>query len=612
MCGPDRKALDVLGQVTCTLTHKGKSYQQPVYVMAQLQHNLLGLPAIQALQLLAQADNMGEKSIPEQYPVLFNGLGTFPNEYEIKLKPDAKPFALFTPRNVPLPMLKRVQTELQRMEALGVIAKVNEPTEWCAGMVVVPKKSGAIRICVDFRPLNESVLREVHPLPKVEDTLAKLTGATIFSKLNANLGFWQVPLGKNSCHLTTFITPFGRYQFNRLPFGINSAPEHFQKQMNQILEGQEGVLCHMDDILIFGGNQEEHDKRLHAVLQKITAAGATLNQEKCEFNKKHINFLGHVIDEKGISQDPHKTTAIIQMKQPKTTTELRRFLGMVNQLSKFTPKVAELSQPLREILSNKKMWMWDSAQEIAFERLKEELIKPTVLAIYNPEAPTKISADASAYGIGAVLMQQSKQNEFKPISYASRSLSEVERRYAQIEKEALAVTRACEKFATYILGKHIQLETDHKPLVPILNKKDLDTLPPRVLRFRLRLARFAYTVSHVPGKHLYTADTLSRAPVSAADEKDNGEAIKTESFMESMTSFLPAKKSTLETYKEAQHADETCSQLITFCKNGWPSRDRLKGETLRFWPERNALTLSDNLLLYGGRMVIPKSCKNRS
>ena len=208
LCGSDRKALDVLGQVTCTLTHKGKSCQQPVYVMAQLQHNLLCLPAIQALQLLAQADSMGEKSIPEQYPVLFNGLGTFPNEYEIKLKPDAKPFALFTPRNVPLPMLKRVQTELQRREALGVIAKVNEPTEWCAGMVVVPKKSGAIRFCVDFRPLNESVLREVHPLPKVEDTLAKLTGATIFSKLDANSGFRQVPLGKNSCHLTTFITPF--------------------------------------------------------------------------------------------------------------------------------------------------------------------------------------------------------------------------------------------------------------------------------------------------------------------------------------------------------------------------------------------------------------------
>ena len=247
--------------------------------MAQLQHNLLGLSAIQALQFLAQADSMAEKSIPEQYPVLFNGLGTFPNEYEIKLKPDAKPFALFTPRNVPLPLLKRVQTELQRMEALGVIAKVNEPIEWCARMVVVPKKSGAICICVDFRPLNESVLREVHPLPKVEDTLAKLTGATIFSKLDANSGFWQVPLGKNSCHLTTFITPFGRYQFNRLPFGISSAPEHFQKQTNQILEGQEGVLCHMDDILIFGGDQEEHDKRLHAVLQKITAAGATVNQK---------------------------------------------------------------------------------------------------------------------------------------------------------------------------------------------------------------------------------------------------------------------------------------------------------------------------------------------
>ena len=132
-----------------------------------------------------------------------------------------------------------------------------------------PKKSGTICICVDFRPLNESVLREVHPLPKVEDTLAKLTGATIFSKLDANSGFWQVPLGKNSCHLTTFITPFGRYQFNRLPFGISSAPEHLQKQMNQILEGQEGVLCHMDNILILGATKRSMIKGYMLYFRKL-------------------------------------------------------------------------------------------------------------------------------------------------------------------------------------------------------------------------------------------------------------------------------------------------------------------------------------------------------
>lgn len=165
---------------------------------------------------------------------------------------------------------------------MGVISKVDSPTPWCAGMVVAPKKSGAIRICVDLKPLNQNVMREVHPLPRVDNVLAQLTGAKLFSKLDANSGFWQIPLSPTSRLLTTFITPAGRFCFNKLPFGISSAPEHFQKQMSNILTGLKGVVCHMDDVLVFGSNQAEHDSNLLAVLQRIKSAGATLNQ-KCEF-----------------------------------------------------------------------------------------------------------------------------------------------------------------------------------------------------------------------------------------------------------------------------------------------------------------------------------------
>ena len=167
------------------------------------------------------------------------------------------------------------------MEDMGVISRVDQPTEWCAGMVVVPKKSGAVRICVDLKPLNESVTRETHPLPKVDDNLAQLAGASIFSKLDANSGFWQIPLAEKSRLLTTFITPFGLYCFNKLPFGISSAPEHFQKRMSTILEGLEGILCQIDDILIFGSDQKQHDERLVTALQRIQEAGITLNTEKC-------------------------------------------------------------------------------------------------------------------------------------------------------------------------------------------------------------------------------------------------------------------------------------------------------------------------------------------
>ena len=175
-------------------------------------------------------------------------------------------------------MRTKVQTELQRMQSLGVISPVEEPTPWCAAMVVVPKDSGAVRICVDLKSLNESVLCEVHPMPKVDTTLAQLSGATVFSKLDANSGFWQIPLAKESRLLTTFITPLGRFCFNKLPFGISSAPEIFQRQINYILLGLPGVLCHIDDILVFGKDAKEHEARLHAVLSQLQAAGVTLNR----------------------------------------------------------------------------------------------------------------------------------------------------------------------------------------------------------------------------------------------------------------------------------------------------------------------------------------------
>ena len=355
LCGPDRTPLKVLGQTRVTLTSKGKSCSQDVYVVQHLKHNLLGLPAIRALGLLSQADEImvEPKEIHSKFPSLFTGLGTFEGDFEIHLRPDAQPFALHTPRNVPLPLRKKVKDELKRMESLGVISKVDTPTSWCAGMVVVPKQDGTVRICVDLKPLNAHVLRETHPLPKVDDVLAQLAGAKIFSKLDANSGFWQIPLAESSRLLTTFITPFGRFCFNKMPFGISSAPEHFQRRMSEILEGLPGVVCLMDDILIYGKDKKQHGINLATALNRIQSAKVTLNKEKCEFGKTSIRFLGHIINGEGVSADPRKTAAIQEMRTPQSIPELRRFLGMVNQLGKFSPVMAELTKPLRELLSKK-------------------------------------------------------------------------------------------------------------------------------------------------------------------------------------------------------------------------------------------------------------------
>ena len=479
LCGPTNKSLKVIGRLTVSMTHKDHSCEQDIFVVSHLHHNLLGLPAIKALHLLTIVEpiNTMTSTIQQEFPNLFTGLGTLQGDpYTICIKPDAKPFSLGTARNISLPLRDKVQETLNQMEAQGVISKVQQPTPWCAGMVVVKKKSGGVRICVDLKPLNKCVIRERHPLPRVDDTLAQLTGAAIFSKLDANSGFWQIPLSEESKLLTTFITPFGRYCYNKLPFGITSAPEHFQRRMNSLLECLQGVLCVMDDIVIFGKNQEEHDSRLHTVLTRLSSSGITLNSEKCEFSKKRLTFLGHTIDSQGISPDPSKTAAITQMDSPKSVTELRRFVGMINQLGKFTPNIAELSHPLRELLSVNKAWLWGPMQADAFSKLKQELTSPQTLALYNPAADTLISADASSHGLGAVIMQK-VESQWHPIAYASRSMTETETHYAQIEKEALASTWACEKFTPYIQGKTITLETDHKPLVLLLSHKGLDSLP---------------------------------------------------------------------------------------------------------------------------------------
>ena len=473
--GANNQSLCVKGMFIGHFYYCDTYIDQHCYVIRDLAKPILGRPAIEKLNLLARVRAIQKAALPaEQFPQLFTGLGKLPGLYTIKLSEGAKPFSLHVPRRVIVPLMDAVKQELNRMEQLGVIAPVQEPTPWCSGMVVVPKPNGQVRICVDLTQLNKSVCRERYLLPAVEQILSQLAGATVFSKLDANSGFWQIPLAPESTLLTTFITPFGRYCFHRLPFGITSAPEYFQHQMTQILKDLNGVVCLMDDVLIFGKTQEEHDHRLLNVLQTMQSAGMTLNKTKCQFSQKHVLFLGQLIDGTGIKPDPAKVLAIQKMPTPKNISELRRFLGMVNHLSKFTPCLADKTKPLRDLLVKDRHWVWGEMQQKAFERLRQMLTSSPVLALFNPRSPTVVSADASSYGLGAVLLQQQPQGGLQPVAYISRSLTTTEQRYAQIEKKSLALTWACEHFADYLVGLTFHINTDHKPLVPLFSTKSLD------------------------------------------------------------------------------------------------------------------------------------------
>ena len=318
-----------------------------MYVIPDQALPLLSRNACAALGLITRTDEeIGDVTTQHadfkaEFSSLFTGLG--------KVKTEV-PNCIYTSRKIPHPLLPKVKRELDSMLQQGVISPVTVPTAWCSGLVPVLKPNGNVRLCVDLTRLNKAVQREIHPMPSVDESLAKLGKSRFFTKLDANSGFWQLPLDEESKLLTRFVTPFGRYCFNRLPFGISSAPEIFQRTMSEILIDVEGVICQMDDILVHGADQEEHDRRPRATLHCLQEAGIALNIEKCQFFKTSVKFLGTVIDEQGIHADPTKTKALSVFPPAQNVKDLQCFMGMVNHLGKFVPRLAEMSEPLRQLL----------------------------------------------------------------------------------------------------------------------------------------------------------------------------------------------------------------------------------------------------------------------
>ena len=379
--------------------------------------------------------------------------------------------------------------------------------------MTVPKKGGMIRICGDYKvTINPHLDIDVHPLPRTEELFAALSGGQKFDLSHA---YQQLPLDEHSKKLVTINTHKGLYRYNRLPFGVASAPAIFQRTMDSILQGLDNVVCFIDDILITGCDDSTHLWTLEKVLQRLHSHGVVVKKEKCVFMSESVEYLGHILNSQGMQPTPNKIEAIINAPNPRNVQELRSFLGLMNYYNKFIPHLASILHPLHCLLRKKSKWEWSEACDKAVERAKRELVSPRVLMHYTPKLPLRLATDASAYGVGAVLSHVCEDGSERPIAFASRSLSLSEQNYAQIEKEALSILFGVRKFYQYLYGQHFTLITDHKPLTTIFGPKT--GIPPmaaaRMQRWALYLSAFFYSIEYRRTDCHGNADGLSRLPL---------------------------------------------------------------------------------------------------
>ena len=605
----NKSKIQPVGKCTLILHNSATSqkYHVEFQVVEQDLQPLISRETAERMQLITvnydnfkQLHSVTQKSsdVLENYGMVFNGnLGRLPGTVNVKISEYSKGVQCPS-RRVPVSVKPKLKEELDKLVKQGVITPVAEPTEWCSQISIQTKKSGKLRICVDPRPLNEVLQRERYPLPTMDDILPELANAKVFSKVDLAHGYWHCVLDEESSYVTTFISPFGRFRWNRLPFGLKVSSEIFQRKLNESLSGLTGVACIADDILVYGTSTEDHNKNLQHLLDRCQTVGIQLNREKSVFHADEIDFMGHTITANGLKPDVKKLEAILQMENPSDVEGVRRMLGLVNYLAKFLPRLATVVEPLRRLTRLDCEWQWSEEQDKAMNELKKLITTAPILVYYDPAKALVVQCDASSTGLGAALLQDGK-----PIAYASRALSTTETRYAQIEKECLAIVFAMERFHQYTFGRLTIINSDHKPLEMIV-KKPLHKAPKRLQGMLMRLLHYDTEIVYKRGKEMYIADTLSRAYLPNTNNKaDQFEEINA-------VGSLRISPERLNELKIGTNTDETMAILKSAINKGWPDgKELIPTQITPYYSYRDELAVHDGLIFKGERVVVPPSIR---
>lgn len=459
------------------------------------------------------------------------------------------------PYRLPPVQTQEIKSQVEKLLQNNVIQESHSP--WNAPVHLVPKKMDAsgepkFRMVIDYRRLNDITTDDKYPLPNITDLFDKLGKAKYFSTLDLANGYHQIEINEEDRQKTAFSTEAGHYEFLRMPFGLKTAPATFQRAMDNILRGLQGLHClvYMDDIIIYSTSMQEHIRDLKSIFDRLRQANLKVQLDKSEFLRKEVLYLGHTITDQGLKPNDDKIKAILDYPLPKTVTEIKSFLGLIGYYRRFIKDFAKITKPLTNCLKKRNSIVIDQKYLDAFHQCKELLTHAPLLQYPDPSKPYILTTDASAVALGAVLSQGTVGTDL-PVAYASRTLSETEMRYSTIERELLAVIWAIKHFRPYLYGNKFTIYTDHRPLAWLDSIKEPNS---KLTRWRLRLMEYDYTTKYKDGKQNTNADALSRIRVNALDGLD---VLDDTSSNESMKVQLDTREQNLQ-----RHLQEITNKIV--------------------------------------------------
>ena len=472
--------------------------------------------------------------------------------HSIRVEPGTEPI---NTRPYRLPETQKVEVEKQVEKLLkeGVIEESNSP--WNSPILVVAKKADAsgqqkFRLVVDYRKLNEKTVGDAYPLPDITEILDQLGHSKYFSCLDLAMGYQQIEMDPSDRDKTAFSTKQGHWAYRKMPFGLRTAPATFMRLMNTVLSGLTGTRCFvfLDDIILYANSLAEHDAKLRTVFGRLRKYSLKLQPDKCEFLRKEVSYLGHVISEDGVRPDPKKIESIENFPTPKTTKQLKGFLGLAGYYRRFVPQFSKIAAPLHKLLKKDAKYEWEEEQENAFQSLKLKLMSQPILQYPDFSREFILTTDASNEGAGAIL-SQGEIGKDRPIAYASRSFNKSEKNYSTVEKELAAIVWGIKYFRPYLYGRKFKVVSDHKPLTWIMSVKDPGS---RLLRWRLQLEEYDYEIVYKPGSQNSNADALSRIGAlnrEVSDSEEIDEEMKGKILHENHDSILGGHRGMNKTYQ---------------------------------------------------------------